>query len=110
MYALVISPLVFIEVCCWTIAVFAFVAMLYVTGLWLHARQEVKTADREEYYLCDFHGPIPKSATLETAHYSDTQLGIPIICPLCFTEKFRKAEEQLRKERDDADRARKTTS
>jgi hypothetical protein len=65
--------------------VVAFVVLLVPVCAYLQARQDVKQMPREDFVMCEKHGPMPKKRMIKIDLEDG---GRPIeMCPLCYNEK-----------------------
>jgi hypothetical protein len=71
------------------------VIVFYLFVVILEARDKVRNAPRANAFMCDVHGFIHEKLVLKLDMGQDK----PVLqCPICFDQKYRKAEEAWKRQ------------
>jgi hypothetical protein len=87
----------------WIAAVTVVTIFAYLAYLLLAARSVLDRAPHEDMFICDVHGPMPRSTLIrinqegfELEMNGHATRGEVDYCPLCFRDRIRTAKEKMR--------------
>lgn len=73
------------------------VTLVGLIAWWIfQAWYETKSAPRIDLFVCNVHGPVPKSACVIFEEKADAQSEQEYYCSLCYNDAFKQAEEKLK--------------